>query len=397
MLFAVVSAGPDGTFQSTCAGLATGLASGDDSARWVVVAAVNQAAGGNVWFGDPVADTATLNALGTTTITPGEVRLVKANNYLYQWNGSAWVNLSMASSPADGARNFLINGNFDIWQRGTSFSPAASSITYAADRWRIYLNASAGATITQQAIDLTDASRPPGASYAMQVAVAAANTYMEIQQPIESVQTLAGQTATLSFYAKTTAGTQQIRPALVQHFGSGGTPSADASTVGSYVTLTTGWQKFSQTFNVPAVTGATLGTNGDDDLLLALQMNAASSPPIQVARVQLEAGSTANSFEYRTLGKELFLCQRFYEIFNRASAAYTTPYITSGGVYRQPWIFRVAKRTTPTVTVSDAGSTGVGAPSVYTVVPTGFTEARTGTITGQTTVMTNWTADAEFY
>ena len=50
-------------------------------------------------------------------------------------------------------RNYLINGNFDVWQRGTSFAAMTQSYTnYQADRWQITPSGnSAVMTVSRQA------------------------------------------------------------------------------------------------------------------------------------------------------------------------------------------------------------------------------------------------------
>ena len=89
--------------------------------------------------------------------------------------------------------------------------------------------------------------------------------------------------------------------------------------------LTTSWQKFTVTVNIPSISGKTLGSNNDDFLGLYFWLDAGSdynsrtnslgqqSGTFDIAQVQLEAGSVATPFEMRPIGTELALCQRYYQ------------------------------------------------------------------------------------
>ena len=69
-------------------------------------------------------------------------------------NGSATANVSSINNgPLAGMRNAIINGNFDIWQRGTS----AVGNGFRADRFNAYLTA--GTSFLQERYTLTDAQR----------------------------------------------------------------------------------------------------------------------------------------------------------------------------------------------------------------------------------------------
>ena len=103
-------------------------------------------------------------------------------------------------------RNKIINGNFDIWQRGTSLASAAGE-RYLADR---FANSSMGSTYTasQQSFALGQTDVPGEPVYfhrTVVTSVAGTNNYCILEQKIESVRTLAGRTATVSFYAKADA------------------------------------------------------------------------------------------------------------------------------------------------------------------------------------------------
>lgn len=72
----------------------------------------------------------------------------------------------------------------------------------------------------------------------------AANSATAIWQRIESVRTFAGQTATISFWAKANTGTPKIGVGLVQNFGSGGSPSSQVYTFGTSPTISTSWVRY---------------------------------------------------------------------------------------------------------------------------------------------------------
>ena len=64
-------------------------------------------------------------------------------------NAAASATNAAASAALCVPRNKLINGGFDVWQRGTSFSPSAQS--YFADRWQVNFGGTGSTrTITRQ-------------------------------------------------------------------------------------------------------------------------------------------------------------------------------------------------------------------------------------------------------
>jgi hypothetical protein len=89
--FALVSAGPDKIFDTTCTQARTGVASGDDGVRNMSVAQLNQGVGGTYFYGDPVGSIAELPASGSPV---GMMRVAKDTQIPYLWNGSAWQALN---------------------------------------------------------------------------------------------------------------------------------------------------------------------------------------------------------------------------------------------------------------------------------------------------------------
>ena len=88
--FALVSAGPDKVFKTSCIQALTGPL-GDDGVRTVTVAQMNQGVGGTYFYGDPVANVAALPLAGAPT---GMLRLTLDTQIPYLWNGSAWLPLN---------------------------------------------------------------------------------------------------------------------------------------------------------------------------------------------------------------------------------------------------------------------------------------------------------------
>lgn len=284
---------------------------------------------------------------------------------------------SINSGPLAGFRNAVINGNFDFWQRGTSFSnPAAGA--YGSDRWLINFDGSgATRTISRQAFTLgqTDVPGEPTYFYRFNQSVAGSGgTFNVIVHRIEDVRTFAGQQVTLSFYAKAAASLTMQVVKLRQNFGSGGSPSAFVDTdFGASTVVGTSFTKYTFTVTLPSISGKTLGTDNNSslDLIFALPINTTFT--FDLAQVQLEVGSVATPFERRPLGVELALCQRYYE----KSYSQAVPPGTAGGLggygglisFHKPVSsfasdgtirFAVSKRASPTATVfnPETGSSG---------------------------------------
>jgi hypothetical protein len=336
-------------------------------------------------------------------------------------DGSVGVQANM------GMKNKIINGNFDIWQRGTSVTGVADG-QYVSDRFRAARTGST-ADISRQTFTLGQTDVPNEPTYFHRTvvsSVAGSGNYCILQHRIESVRTLAGQTATLSFWAKTDA-SKNIAIEFVQTFGSGGSPSSFVTAIGvSTCSLTTSWQKFTITVSIPSISGKTLGSNNDDDLRVFFWFDGGSnwdartnslgqqSGTFDIAQVQLEAGSVATPFEVRPLGVELALCQRYYEKsydIGTSPGTITTPFNGSvwlpydTGNIGATLLFRVIKRASPTITVYNS-STGVsgkirdstnGADVTATatdISTSGFGRCN-GTFVSARIYSCDWTASAE--
>ena len=263
-------------------------------------------------------------------------------------------NTGGAVSPYVAGKNKIINGDFGIWQRGTSFTPAAAIGVYTTDRWNVSRDGS-GATVTISQQTFTPGAAPvagyEGTFFYRQAQSVAGSggTYNQVQQRIENVQTFAGQTVTLSFWARVASGTLSISNYFEQNFGSGGSSSVftNASTAN---TITTSWQRFTQTISYPSISGKTIGTSSYFTVGFGIPTNTTFT--LDIWGVQLEAGSVATPFTTATgtLSGELTACQRYYVLIARGLNSvignafyYSTTNIT--GYITLP----VDMRTTPTL------------------------------------------------
>jgi hypothetical protein len=227
----------------------------------------------------------------------------------------AQTNLQIPLSP-----NYIINGAFDIWQRGTSFSSqGAIALGYSADRYHFYRDTgSTGATLSRQTSTLQ------GFQFAARIQRDSGNTLttgMNIRQTVETSNSIrfAGQSVTFSFFARAGANYSATSQALNVVLATGtGVDQAIYSFTGyneiinTSATLTTSWQRF--IFTAPVGTSVTeigftikatpTGTAGANDWF-------------EITGVQLEAGSVATSFRRNapSIQGELAACQRYYVRF----------------------------------------------------------------------------------
>lgn len=265
--------------------------------------------------------TATLTAKGdilTATAANTIARqAVGSNGYTLVADSSTSTGLAYSPTFFAG-KNKIINGDFGIWQRGTSFSNPASG-AFTADRWSVVWDGSgATRTISQQTFTAGNAitGYEPGNFFRFNQSVAGTSgTYNLFQNRMEDVRTFAGQTVTVSFWAK--AASNITLPALnwEQSFGTGGSPSATTS--GDFATniaITTSWTRYTYTVTVPSISGKTVGTTTPGYLGLRIWLPVNSTFTFDIWGVQVEAGSTATQFQTATgtIQGELAAAQRYY-------------------------------------------------------------------------------------
>ena len=263
------------------------------------------------------------------TFTTVDARLAVGNNgETLVADSSASTGLRYTGNYAAG-KNALINGDFYINQR--AFTSVTASGTYTFDRWKSTIVAGGGTTtITPQTFTPGTA---PVAGYEgknfLQMVTASQTTsaaLSAIGQAIENVRNFAGQTVTVSFWAKASSGTPNVKPYVIQDFGTGGSPSGQVYTAATKQTITTSWARYSFSIAVPSISGKTVGTDTNSSSIFAqicvssggyyavLSDVGIQNNTFQIWGVQVEAGSVATAFQTATgtLQGELAACQRYY-------------------------------------------------------------------------------------
>ena len=239
-----------------------------------------------------------------------------------------------------GRRNLIINGDFQVWQRGTSFSSG-----FTADRWY-----TAAGTVTKD-----------GFAYKH----IATNTDPYLLYKVEDIDNrLAGKDAVFSFYLKTSSGANRL-----QYLTFCGTNYLhDAmyqlpSEIGGY----TRWA-------CPVkITDA-----NTDHIRIVAELEAVNGNISYLRQVQLELGKVATPFEHRSYGEELALCQRYFQRFPSSDQADGGAYAGIGGFgncisttnFSSSISLPVTMRVEPTMSPSASGTFRVYHESTNTVVTT---------------------------
>ncbi|MBI1188323.1 MAG: carbohydrate-binding protein CenC [Alphaproteobacteria bacterium] len=303
-----------------------------------------------------------------------ELTLIGADNDGNDTDFASWSKLqdlirAVNAGQMQSFRNRIINGDFRIWQRGTSFSTPASG-AYAADRWRVLYDGTIGAfTLSRQAFALGQTDVPGEPAYYLRwdhTSAGSGSTFRVIQQPIEDVRTYAGRAVALTFYAKADT-PRSVTAALYQDFGSGGSPSTRVTVAVTPLSLTTAWQKFTIVTTMPSIAGKTLGTNNNHSVLVEFVLPVNTTMTIDFSRVQFEpVNATAQKtspFEERPIGVELSLCRRYCrKSFLEATAPaqnvgvntgeFTFPALQAGATNQRAHVrFEPGMRAAPTITL----------------------------------------------
>jgi hypothetical protein len=283
-------------------------------------------------------------------------------------NGVTFPDSSLQAAAASPyvLKNRLVNGSFNVAQRGTSFTSGANNDdTYNLDRWYVLSDGN-------DAVDITQTTTvPTGAKYSIGLDVETVNKKFGIAQIIENVNCYdaIGGNVTLSFQAKVSATTKldNVKCAIIAWSGTADTVTSDIISAwgaeGTNPTLianatyentpanlnvTTSWATYSVTANVDTASTANIIVFIWSDVT-----DTTAGDFLHITNAQLEIGTSATPFERRMFGQELISCQRYFQGVQS--------YIglkTASGYTRINIALPVSMRVTPSVSYYDnAGNT----------------------------------------
>ena len=266
---------------------------------------------------------------------------IKVNNLESATGGGTAAKIASINDGALSNRNLLHNSSYEIWQRGTAFSSAATGGNrYTADRWSVPRR-----TRVAQSTDV-----PAGFKYAILLdrEQTGGTEPFTVSQGIEKDNIRFTGSYTLSFYAKSSdISTVNINVQDRTLVSEGGTNHSSIVTNQS-VSITSSWARYTHTFTLSsaALTGTCLRISIGNT-------SASQHDELLLTGIQLETGTVATDIEKRALGHELSLCYRyFYKNLQSPVGMFIADAADSSKAYGFVG-FPVTMRTAPTVVLAD--------------------------------------------
>lgn len=278
-------------------------------------------------------------------------------------------------------KNELANGNFDIWQRGTTFTSHTTG--YTADRFEVIESTTGAIDVTRSTDVPTPAESGAQSAYSLQLTVTTQDTTISAAELLRIEANLEGsdlaplweQQVVLSFWVKSSVtGTYcmsfqnggQNRHYLVEYTIDAANTWEKKTVTLTLDDVTTGWSFDTNaglriSWSLATGSGyhgtADVWTGGSLLLSTANQVNWMASPAntFRLSQVKLEIGQDPTQFVSNPVGDEMSRCQRYYERLdanqsvNSVGAGYNST--TTLAYFHVP--YNTPKRATPTLTVSN--------------------------------------------
>jgi len=327
--------------------------------------------------------------------------------------------------------NALINGQFAVAQRGTSFTSGSNNDTdYTLDRWKLFSDGNDVVDVTQETTTV-----PTNRQYAIALDVETANKKFGIAQIIEQKNcvNLIGESVTLSFQAKVSATTNldNVKAAIIAWDGTADAPTDDMISAwgveGTDPTLATNFTYENTPANLNLTTSyatysvtASVDTANAKNIIVFIWSDVTTTSAgefLYLSDVKLEAGQTATPFEHEDFGTTLEKCKRYYEhsyAYGTYEGAATSVGMSGGGItgvanashsVRHRIRFDEVKFKNPNMTAYDsAGNSGkCNMPDTTTnitqnffdITTISFTAENNGVVTTDARHYLHYVADAE--
>lgn len=262
--------------------------------------------------------TSTIGGATTFALQPGQsVKVVS--------DGTNWmVDRGATKAPS----NAIINGDFRIAQRGTSFTsattPANNDDTYVLDRWVLLSDGNDIVDVTQSA------NVPSGGIYSIALDVETINKKFGVLQIIEQKNCagLFGQNVVVSFNARVSATTKldNVKCAIIAWDGTSDSVTSDIvsawnvegtnptlvanwtyENTPSNLGLSTSWARYSVTASVDTASVKNIGVFIWSDVT-----DTDLGDFLYITDVQIEHGTIASKFLNTPYSEEFAKCQRYY-------------------------------------------------------------------------------------
>lgn len=377
--------------QTTANSLGTQVASA------VTTAGNAQTAAGNAQTTANTANT----AAGNATTAAGTAQTTANNAATAAGTAQTAANLANTNlNTRDLSKNYILNGQFNIWQRPGITTQTTSA--FGEDRWFNGHNGSSK-THTQQAFTLGQTAVPSNpVFYSRTVVTSTANSanYVNKSQRIEDVRRLGGKTVTVAFWAKADSA-KSIAMDFRQFFGTGG--SADVTAIGAQkFVLSTAWQRFTADVPVTSVAGKTIGsTTSFTELTFWFDAGSSfntrtatlgqQSGTFEIANVQVTEQTLNTTYPVIGPEAELVQCLRYLHVGSMNISSYQ-----SGGNQAAVWCPLGKMGKVPTVSLSGSASyNNASALNFDSQSTDGYRGIFTVTATGGANVSFTIIADAE--
>lgn len=267
--------------------------------------------------------TLNINGLGAKAVTkygalvmsPGDIVTGQTVRVRYDGTQFQLISPTSVSSPIP-LSNKIVNGNFDIWQRGISFTNATTPANaYTADCWQVNRPAFvAGYTVTRQ-------TGPVNSQFAIRIQRTAGDTNVAGITAATSFETAditkwQGRTFNHSFQALANGAFIGQTLTVLALFGTGTDGSVAGSFTGLFGTITNTTAALTgayQTFNFPIAIPSN-ATQMGLTVSITPSGTAGAADYFQLAQQALTDGAAQIPFERRSVSVERNICKNYFNV-----------------------------------------------------------------------------------